>query len=61
MYSNVYYIYKKWRVKILGESNGEKMYDKLEEMVKSYNEQHSRHRGKAFLQKFRNHTISIGH
>ena len=52
IYSDVYYTYKKWRVKQHGEPNGEKMFEKLEEIIKDYNERHKSQGGKAHLQKF---------
>ena len=51
MYSDVYYTYKKWKVKH-GEPNGEKMFEKLEKVIQDYNEKHKSQGGKAHLQKF---------
>ena len=52
IYSDIYYTYKKWRMKQHGEPNGERMFEKLEEVVRVYNEQHNSKGGKAHLQKF---------
>lgn len=52
IYSDIYYTYKKWRVNQHGEANGEKMFVKLEEVIKDYNELHKLQGGKAQLQKF---------
>ena len=52
IYSDIYYTFKKWRVNQHGESNGEKMFVKLEDVIKDYNEQHKLQGGKALLQRF---------
>ena len=51
-YGDVFYLYRKWRIKNHGERNGEPMFNKLEEMIKEYNQKNGSERGKAFLQKF---------
>lgn len=52
IYSDIYYIYKKWRIKQHGEPNGEKMFERLAEVIKDYNDRHNSQGGKALLQKF---------
>ena len=52
LYSDVYYAYKNWRVKQHGEPNGERMFVKLEEAIKEYNNKHTTDGGRAYLQKF---------
>ena len=56
MYSDIYYIFKKWRMKQHGEPNGEKMFEKLEEAIKEYNEKHKLQGGKAHIQRFERKT-----
>ena len=51
-YSDVFYMYRKWRLKNHGERNGEGMFTKLEEMVGAYNAEKGGEGGKAFLQRF---------
>lgn len=43
MYSDVYYLYKKWRKKQHGEPNGERMFDQLAEAVQQYNKEEEKH------------------
>ncbi len=50
LYTDVYYLFRKWRVHNLGETNGKHMFHKLQEMVKTYNAKHGSDGGNAFLQ-----------
>ena len=52
LYKDVYYLHKKWRVKNHGEPNGKRMFEMLEEMVKTYNQNHRHKGGTAFLQQY---------
>ena len=52
LYTDVYYLYRKWRVKNHGEPNGEQMFNKMEQLVKSYNANYGSDGGGAFLQKY---------
>ena len=49
---DVYYLYRKWRVKNLGEECGERMFDRLDEAVIAYNKEFSAVGGKALLQRY---------
>ena len=51
-YSDVFYLYKKWRIKNHGEQNGEVMFEKLDVMIQQYNKEFGSEGGRAFLQKF---------
>ena len=49
---DVYYLYRKWRIKNHGEECGEKMFDRLEEIVSTYNKEHNAAGGRALLQRY---------
>ncbi len=51
-YGDVFYLYKKWRIKTHGERNGDSMFGRLEEVIKKYNTQYGPENGKAFLQRY---------
>ena len=57
---DVYYLYRKWRVKNLGEECGERMFDRLDEAVIAYNKEFSAVGGKALLQRYdKEHSESV--
>ncbi len=49
---DVYYLFRKWREQNNGKPNGKEMFDRLEEMVKKYNDDHYSDGGRAFLQRY---------
>lgn len=49
---DVYYMYRKWRVKNLGEECGEKMFDRLDEAVIAYNKEFNAVGGQVLLQRY---------
>ena len=51
-YGDVFYLYRKWRIKKHGERNGDAMFGKLEAVINEYNTQYGPEGGKAFLQRF---------
>ena len=51
-YGDVFYLYRKWRIKKHGERNGDAMFGKLEAVIKEYNTQYGPEGGKAFLKRF---------
>ena len=57
LYTDVYYLYRKWRVKNHGEANGKQMFHKLEEMVKAYNSNYGNEGGSAFLQQYERNIV----
>ena len=50
MYKDVYYLFKKWRLKHHGKENGKEMLQKLEEIINDYNKNQGDEGGRAFLQ-----------
>ena len=49
---DVYSLFRKWRYETHGDEGGAKMFDQLEELVKSYNKEHNADGGKAILQPY---------
>ena len=52
LYKDVYYLFKKWRLKNHGKENGKEMFQKLEEIINDYNRNHSDEGGRAFIQHY---------
>ena len=52
MYKDVYYLFKKWRLKNHGKENGKEMFQKLQEIVDTYNKDNGDEGGRAFLQRY---------
>ena len=50
--TDIYYLYKKWRVDKHGKENGEDMFKQLQHTVDNYNKEHKQEDGKAFLQSY---------